>query len=129
MADIQRLRFHEPLPTVEHEIQEDQSTGADNPLRTAKHETPDDQSDGQSIEADEPPPIKRLDGEVTRLGDMPFAGGMYCEVWVGRWVKSANNGSGEGIGGEEVRGKGVSEGKVDVEKVSPVSLTAFSLLI
>lgn len=58
------------------------------------------------VEANEVPSIKRLDGEITRLEDIAFAGGTYCEVWVGRWVK----GSGE------------------VEKVS-LSLTTVFLLI
>jgi len=62
---------------------------------------------------EEIPLVKRLDGEVTRLGEIAFAGGMYCEVWVGRWEK----GSREGTGGE----------KVDVEKVS-LSLATSILL-
>ena len=46
----------------------------------------------RSVEASEVPPVKRLDGEVTRLGDIPFAGGLYCEVWVGRWEKGSEVG-------------------------------------
>ena len=42
---------------------------------------------GQPVETNQTPPIKRLDGEVTSLGDVPFAGGTYCEVWVGQWRK------------------------------------------
>jgi len=63
---------------------------------------------------EETPLVKRLDGEVTSIGDIAFAGGMYCEVWVGRWEK----------GGRE----GIGEEKVDVEKVS-LSLTTPILLI
>ena len=51
--------------------------------RTTEHET----QDASSIEASEAPSIRRLDGEITRLEDIAFAGGTYCEVWVGRWVK------------------------------------------
>jgi hypothetical protein len=39
-----------------------------------------------------PPSIKRLDGEIKRDGDIPFAGGLYCDVWLGTW-----------LGGEKVR--------------------------
>jgi hypothetical protein len=61
--------------------------------------------DIQSSQANETPPVRRLDGEVTRNGETPFTGGTYCDVWVGRWVRP---GSGE-------------------EKVS-LSLTTFILL-
>lgn len=43
--------------------------------------------ESQSVEASEVPPVKRLDGEVVRQGEIPFAGGMYYEVWVGLWEK------------------------------------------
>jgi hypothetical protein len=78
MADIQKLRSNEPLlrRTAEQEVQE-----------------------SQSVEANEAPPIKQLDGEVTRQEEIAFGGGMYFEVWVGRWEKG---------GGEEVGGKKVS---------------------
>jgi hypothetical protein len=33
-----------------------------------------------------PPTVKRLDGEITREGDIPFAGGLYCDVWQGTWL-------------------------------------------
>jgi hypothetical protein len=49
-------------------------------------------------EYNEPLPIKRMDGEVTREGETAFAGGMCFEVWVGRWKK----GGGEEAGGEKV---------------------------
>jgi len=62
----------------------------------------------QSVQADEAPPINRLDGEVTRLQATSFAKGRYCEVWVGEWV----NGGGE---------------KVKVEKTS-LNLTTSILL-
>ena len=85
---FQWLRFQEPPPrhTTEYEMQ-----------------------DVQSVEANEAPSFKRLDGEVTKLEDIAFAGGTYYEVWVGRWVKG---------GGE----------KAEVEKVS-LSLTTSVLLI
>lgn len=53
------------------------------PRRITEHET----QDASPVEGNEPPPIRRLDGEITRLEDIAFAGGTYCEVWVGRWVK------------------------------------------
>jgi len=62
-----------------------------------------------SGQANEAPYIKRLDGEVTRLRETPLTGGMYCDVWMGQWVKQGGEkGSGEEIGGE----------KVEVEKVA-----------
>ena len=67
MADArQKARFDEPSPR-----------------RTAKHGT----RENQSVEANEVLPVKRLDGEVVWQGEIPFAGGMHCEVWVGRWEK------------------------------------------
>jgi hypothetical protein len=33
-----------------------------------------------------PPTVKRLDGEITRQGDIPFTGGLYCDVWLGTWL-------------------------------------------
>ncbi|KAF9651706.1 kinase-like protein [Thelephora ganbajun] len=60
------LGFHEPLL-----------------LRTTKPGT----QESQLVETDEAPPVKRLDGEVTKLGDIAFAGGTHCEVWIGRWEK------------------------------------------
>ena len=61
MADIQETRFNGPWPR-----------------RTA---------DRGLVEASEAPPVKRLDGEVTRQGEIAFAGGTRCEVWVGQWRK------------------------------------------
>jgi len=72
----------------------------------------------RSVQANEVPPIKRLGGEVTRLGETPFAGGTYCEVWMGRWVKQ---------GGEKGSGEKIGREKVEVEKVS-LSLTTSILL-
>ena len=40
--------------------------------------------DTQPVQANE---ITRLDGEVTKLRETPFARGTYCEVWEGQWVK------------------------------------------
>jgi len=101
MTDIQRFRFREPLPTAEHEKQAN-----------------------QSVEVNEAPPVKRLDGEVTRLAEIPFGEGVCCEVWRGEWKK----GRGEGIDGKRIGGKGVGREKVDVEKVS-LSPTASILLM
>ena len=67
--------------------------------RSTEHEI----QDTQPIEASEPPPIKRLDGEIKRLGDIAFAGGTFCEVWVGEWSKgSKEEGGGEEIDGEKI---------------------------
>ena len=52
----------------------------------------------QPVEANEAPPVKRLDGEVTRLEEIAFAGGTYCEVWVGRWEKRGGEVGGEKVG-------------------------------
>ena len=90
MACVQKVRFNEPLSP-----------------RTAKHGA----RESQSVEVDEIPLVKRLDGEVVRQGEIPFAGGMYYEVWVGQWKKGA----------EEVDGE-------KVEKVS-LSLATPTLLI
>ena len=75
MPDTQRFQFHESLP------------------HTTEPET-------QDIKANEEPPVKRLDGEVTKRGeeDIPFSGGTYCEVWVGLWEKR----SGEKVEAEKV---------------------------
>jgi len=67
-----------------------------------------------SAAADETQIVKRLDGEVTRLEEIAFAGGEHCEVWVGEWRKG---GSGE-----------VSGRKVDVEKVSPSTIVSILLM-
>ena len=40
--------------------------------------------DTQPVQANE---ITRLDREVTKLRETPFASGTYCEVWEGQWVK------------------------------------------
>ena len=72
---------------------------------------PQGTQDNQPVQADEEPPIKRLDGEVKRLQETPYAGGTYCEVWVGQWEKQ----------GEE------KDSGVEIEKVSP-SLTTSILL-
>ena len=49
----------------------------------------------------DPPPVKRLNGNITKRGDLPFAGGTYCEVWVGSWDKGGEAGR-EGGGPEKV---------------------------
>lgn len=67
----------------------------------------------QPVEISEPPPVKRLDGKVTRNGELAFARGTYCDVWVGLWDKGGR----EEVGSE----------KVDPEKVS-LSFTTSTLL-
>ena len=47
-------------------------------------------------EPNEGPPVRRLDGEVTGVGDIAFAGGRHCEVWIGKWVKGGRMEGGEG---------------------------------
>ena len=81
MTDIQEL-----LPITGHETQENRPVGAN-----------------------EAPSVKRLDGEVTRIGVRALTGGMHCEVWEGRWEKRVG-------------------GKVEVEKVNQ-SITTSILLI
>ena len=53
--------------------------------------------ESQLVEADELPPVTRLDGKVLKKGELAFAGGTYFEVWVGSWDKRG----GEGVGGFE----------------------------
>jgi len=60
----------------------------------------------------DPPPVKRLDGKITREGELAFGGGTHCEVWVGLWEKG---------------GKESGREKVDPEKVS-LGLTTSALL-
>jgi hypothetical protein len=67
--------------------------------KTAERETPE----SRSVEVNEPSPVKRLDGEVTRLGDFPFAEGNYCEVWIGLWEK---------VGSKEVGSEKVNADKL-----------------
>jgi hypothetical protein len=65
------------------------------PRQTSEHGSPE----SRSVEGNQPPPAKRLDGEVTRQGDIPFAEGRYCEVWMGVWEKAC----GEGISKEDTK--------------------------
>ena len=58
--------------------------------------------ESRSVEANGPPPVRRLDGEVKKQGDFAFAEGNYCEVWVGLWEK---------VGGKEVGSEKVNAGK------------------
>ena len=84
MSGSQKLRFKEPLPYPN--------------------------AGRESGEANEAPPVKVLDKEVTRLEEIPFAGGTYCDLWVGRWVKEVGAekpGSGE-AGGEKTDGEKVN---------------------
>lgn len=57
----------------------------------------------QRDEGDELLTVKRLNGDVKKQGELAFAGGTSCEVWVGRWEK---------------HGKGIGREGEDVEKVS-----------
>ena len=41
----------------------------------------------QESKLDEPLPVKRLDGEVTKLSELAFAGGPLSELWEGQWKK------------------------------------------
>ena len=59
-----------------------QSSGPQ-PHRTRKHEI----QDVQPSEPNEVLPVRRLDGEVTRTGDIAFTAGAHCEIWIGEWVK------------------------------------------
>ena len=89
MADVQKVRFDEPL------------------LRpTAKRGT----RDSQLIDPNELPPVKRVDGEVVRTGDIPFSGGMHYDLWAGQWKKGAG----------EVGGVGVE--KVSLSLATPIPL-------
>ena len=86
MVDIRKVRLNEPLSCP-----------------TAKRE-----AESQPTEANEVSPIKVLDGEVERLGEIPFTEGTRYQVWVGQWRKEGTKkAAGEEVGGE----------KADVEKV------------
>ena len=80
-VNIQKVRFNEPSL-----------------IRTTEPES-------QPVETNETPSVKRLDGEVVRLGEIAFSGGTYCEIWAGRWKKPGDK-------------------EADGEKVSP-SLIAY----
>ena len=90
-ANIQKVRFSEPSLR-----------------RTVEQNTDDD----QSAEANEAPPVRRLDGEVVRTGEMPFSGGMHFEVWTGRWEKGGKKKSGGEVNGEKIDDKEASGEKV-----------------
>ena len=89
MVDVQKVRFNEPPPP-----------------RTATQGT----RDSQSGNAGELPPAKRLDGEIVRLGSVPFYGGVHYEVWTGQWKKGAGE-----VGGERVE-------KVSLSLTTPILL-------
>ena len=93
------MQFHEPLrrPTVVHEAQE-----------------------SLLDESSEPPPVKRLDGKITRKGELAFAGGTYCEVWVGMWDKG-----GEEAGREKADPEKVGLGRVDSTPLTPAFVGGF----
>lgn len=50
----------------------------------------------------QPPPVKVLNGEVTRQEETPFTKGVYCEVWIGRWEKGRGGADGKMAGAEKV---------------------------
>jgi len=50
------------------------------------------------------------------VGEVPFARGMYCEVWVGGWEEG---------GKEGVDGKKAGVEKVSLGQVTPILLTQF----
>jgi len=61
----------------------DIQSNAPPPLRVTEGGT----RESQPVEAGEVPPVKRLDGEVVRQGELPFAAGTHCQLWAGRWRK------------------------------------------
>ena len=55
------------------------------------HRIPENETqDVQSAKANEVLPVRRLDEEVTRTGDVAFAGGTHCEIWTGQWAKGGD---------------------------------------
>ena len=89
MVDAQKVRFNEPLPP-----------------RTTRQGT----RDSQSVDASELPPTRRLNGEVVKLGEIPFFGGTCYELWTGQWRKGAGE-----VGGERVE-------KVSLSPTTPILL-------
>ncbi|KAF9782374.1 kinase-like domain-containing protein [Thelephora terrestris] len=61
--------------------------------QTSQHGT---LAENNLVEAIQPPSVKRLNGEVEREGEIPFAEGRYCEVWEGLWRKGSGGGTGKG---------------------------------
>ena len=86
---VQKARFSEPPPA-----------------RTARQGTRDSQLDN----AGGLPPATRLDGEVVRLGGIPFANGTDYELWTGQWKKGAGE-----VGGGRVE-------KVSLSLTTPIIL-------
>lgn len=72
----------------------------------------------RSAEANQPLPVKLLTEEVTKRGDIPFAEGRYCEVWVGYWSK----GGGVKDGGEEIGNEGTNSKKVSASLTISIPL-------
>lgn len=68
MTDVQRIRFNEPSRpgTTERKERESQSGGVD-----------------------AFPGVDRLDG-VKKVGSNPYAGGVYYDVWMGKWKKGGD---------------------------------------
>ena len=65
MPDIQKSRSSKPLP----------------------HRTTEDV---RPTELGAAKPARRLDGEVTKTGDVALYSGPHCEIWAGRWVKGGD---------------------------------------
>lgn len=81
--------------------------------RASRHET----LGNHSIEAMQLSPIKVLNGKITKLGEIPFAEGRYCEVWVGLLQKG--NGRETGRGGADTK-------KVSVNPTISIPLMLFT---
>lgn len=32
------------------------------------------------------PTVKILNGEIIKIGDLPVAGGVYSDIWLGKWL-------------------------------------------
>lgn len=85
--------------------------------------------DSHSVETNQPPPVRKLNGEVARQEEMAFVAGPHCEVWIGLWGKGGGvKDSTEGTGGGKVGGEGVEGENSDVEKVNPGLITSILLI-
>ncbi|KAF9780777.1 hypothetical protein BJ322DRAFT_281225 [Thelephora terrestris] len=82
--------------------------------QTSQHGT---LAENNLVEAIQPPFVKRLNGEVEREGQIPFAEGRYCEVWEGLWRK----GGGKGIGKEKAGAEKVALKVLKTLKARPGS--------
>ena len=71
-------------------------------------------------ESSDPPPVKQLNGKITREGELAFAGGTYCEVWIGLWDKGS-----EEAGREKADPEKVILGHVDSTPLTPAFVGGF----